>query len=604
MAFQAPLPRDDAAWEKRFDNIKFDSDDPECGDAFHNFKSRYELSLKASRTMLLTSPKPAVAAHDPTAGAAVIAAARHDVDKWEHYQPLFHNCLSNSVIGSQLSTIIIPAQSGHDAWTALCDKNESKHTITAVSLIYRLISIIMWDGNQDPDPRWAVAELTKISTRLSELTHPIKVDDTFLQAILLGRFMNHEPSRSFSQALMSRHGLTYAQTQTELEGFYESEKSRMEYTNPETRSPEQSSSKPIAKSASSGPQTPGNRKQCTNCGKIGHEHADCFSPGGGSEDAKKLAELIKKNAERNAERKKKKEAEEQRKKDAEKAAEKAKKARKSRSRRRSRRSPSPSTSQSSSTSSSSSSPEYATRRSSRHRSRISRRSSLAKVKSPVAKQAMITPRGHLAPVHKWWVDLPSKNEFKMNLDSGCTATMKKTPKHVANYHKYARPDKCDTAKEGSQIDIIGDGLLSNLVPNAVSPCKLEVQTLVTPDADEDLLSASQTVDMPAVKKVELMNDDDNTQNDSWIHLHDGNKIPIDREHGSYYVRFKMVKGNLPHAAAAKSTLCASTPPAEQSADRGDAAIGCDSEPTLPETTGRSSAQRSCGSSTTCIPCPE
>ena len=86
----------------------------------------------------------------------------------------------------------------------------------------------------------------------------------------------------------------------------------------------------------------------------------------------------------------------------------------------------------------------------------------------------------------------------MNCDSGCTATMQKTPKYVKNYVKYSTPDKCDTAKTDSQLDIVGEGVLTNLVPHAQSPCKLQVQTLVTPNADENLLSVSQTVDMTDV----------------------------------------------------------------------------------------------------------
>ena len=164
MAFVRPGARDDAAWEKRFENIKFDSDERSSADNFHAFKSRYELSLKASRTELVTTAKPAAAAGGAAAG--VIEAAQHQRDKWDHYQLLFHNGLSGSVTGSQLSTIIIPAANGYEAWAALCNKNESKHTITAVSLIWRLISVIKWEPSQDPDPRWAISELTRTTQRL------------------------------------------------------------------------------------------------------------------------------------------------------------------------------------------------------------------------------------------------------------------------------------------------------------------------------------------------------------------------------------------------------------------------------------------------------
>ena len=175
MAFAAPGARDDAAYEKRFEGIKFNSDEAGSEDAFHTFKSRYELSLKASRTQLVASAKPPPAAAG--AAAADRDAATYQRDKWEHYQLLFHNALSSSVTGSQLSTVIIPAADGHRAWEGLCNKNESKHTITAVSLIYRLISVIKWESNQNPDPRWAVSELTKTAQRLSELTYPINVDE-------------------------------------------------------------------------------------------------------------------------------------------------------------------------------------------------------------------------------------------------------------------------------------------------------------------------------------------------------------------------------------------------------------------------------------------
>ena len=73
MAFNVPGARDDAAWEKRFDGIKFNSDEPGSADNFHAFKSRYELSLRASRTELVTSAKPASAAAGASAGAAEAA---------------------------------------------------------------------------------------------------------------------------------------------------------------------------------------------------------------------------------------------------------------------------------------------------------------------------------------------------------------------------------------------------------------------------------------------------------------------------------------------------------------------------------------------------
>ena len=84
MAFVPPGARDNAAWEKRFENIKFDSDERNSADNFHAFKSRYELSLKASRTELVTSAQPAAAAAGANAGA--VEAAQHQIDKWDHYQ--------------------------------------------------------------------------------------------------------------------------------------------------------------------------------------------------------------------------------------------------------------------------------------------------------------------------------------------------------------------------------------------------------------------------------------------------------------------------------------------------------------------------------------
>ena len=75
------------------------------------------------------------------------------------YDLLFLNCLANSVTGTQQATVVLATNSGHEAWVSLCNKNESKHSISAVSLIYRMISVIKWDHHQDPDPRWAVAEL-------------------------------------------------------------------------------------------------------------------------------------------------------------------------------------------------------------------------------------------------------------------------------------------------------------------------------------------------------------------------------------------------------------------------------------------------------------
>ena len=140
MAFQPPAARDDAAWERRFENCQFDSDDPDAADLFHNFKKRFELSLRASRTVLVTSPKPADA--DPAETQQVKDAATYQRAKWDHYQLLFHNALAGCISGSQLATVIIAAGDGQLAWEALCNKNESKHTISAVGLIYRLISVI------------------------------------------------------------------------------------------------------------------------------------------------------------------------------------------------------------------------------------------------------------------------------------------------------------------------------------------------------------------------------------------------------------------------------------------------------------------------------
>ena len=131
-AWAPPSPRDDASWEKRFESIKFNSDDAGAPDAFHNFKRRYELSLRASHSSLLLTPKPPAAA----AGAAadVTAAANYERSKWDHYDLLFLNCLANSVTGTQQATVVLTTNSGHEAWVSLCNKNESKHSISAVSL--------------------------------------------------------------------------------------------------------------------------------------------------------------------------------------------------------------------------------------------------------------------------------------------------------------------------------------------------------------------------------------------------------------------------------------------------------------------------------------
>ena len=117
MAFAPPSARDDAAWERRFENCTFNSDDSDASDLFHNFKKRFELSLKASRTELVTQPKPAVA--DPAAAQDIKDAAVYERARWDHFQLLFHNALAGSITGSQLSTIIIAAGDGQSAWESL-----------------------------------------------------------------------------------------------------------------------------------------------------------------------------------------------------------------------------------------------------------------------------------------------------------------------------------------------------------------------------------------------------------------------------------------------------------------------------------------------------
>ena len=93
---------------------------------------------------------------------------------------------------------------------------------------------------------------------------------------------------------------------------------------------------------------------------------------------------------------------------------------------------------------------------------------------------------------------------------------------------------------------MGEGVLKNLVPHASSPLKMKIETLVTPNAEEDLLSVSQTVDMSTVKGMWLGNDESNKKNDSKMFMTDGNTVPIERNAGSYYVRFKVVEGDLPN----------------------------------------------------------
>ena len=53
-SFATPSSRDDAAWEKRFSNLTFDTDDEaHAADNFYRFKKRVELILTASKTTCL-----------------------------------------------------------------------------------------------------------------------------------------------------------------------------------------------------------------------------------------------------------------------------------------------------------------------------------------------------------------------------------------------------------------------------------------------------------------------------------------------------------------------------------------------------------------------
>lgn len=531
MVFNKPSSREDASWKADFMNIKLSTDDDvSATEMFHDFKKRVQLTAKASGTSLILEARP--------------AAAGDDQAKWDHYEPLLHAVLSNCVTGTQVSTVILAASNGYEAWSNLCEKNESSHNMNAVEMIFRLLTVMNWEKFSEPDPRTAVAELTKVKNRLANLTDPIDLPDALLQAILLGRYVDNENTKAYAQTLMAKTGLTYAQAQKELEAYSSGDKARLKFkgSTPTTAraakdNGEASSSSHIARST----KQPKIRKRCTNCDRLGHEIEQCLAPGGGSEDAEKLTALLERNKKAANERREGK-ADWKKQPKGDKDRSKRTKSRKSRRKKSSSSESSESEpSLESESDSDSDKPQRSRRsrgraRSSRHRSR-SQRHSIRRVKARLSSATADPYSGHLEPVYRWWVDLPESKETIFNLDSGNTATMKKDPRYMKKYKRFSKPEACQTAKDGEEMEIVGSGIME-AIPHAESPCKLSFQCLVTPELDENLMSVSQTVDLPPVKGVWMGNDEKSELNDSYVLLKSGNKIPVERHEGSYYVRFK------------------------------------------------------------------